>query len=128
MQLLLRFYDPTDGNIRVNADYPMDAMNVRTHRQQISVVDQEPVRIEDTILHKFDDYLALQILFNATIRENIRYGNDNASFDDIENAARQAHAHDFIMSLPYVRIGLTDHLLQNKLFNNNRMKYCNRIV
>lgn len=55
-------------------------------RSHIGVVGQEPV------------------LFGATIAENIRYGNQNATIDDIQFAAREANAHDFIMKLPKVRI------------------------
>lgn len=45
-----------------------------------------------------------QILFNQSIYENIRYGKVNATRAEIEDAARQANAHNFIMELPYVCI------------------------
>ena len=53
-------------------------------REHIGIVSQEPV------------------LFGTTIFENIRYGREDATKDDIENAARMANAHDFIMKLPDV--------------------------
>lgn len=53
-------------------------------RQNIGVVSQEPV------------------LFGCTIAENIRLGNPNATITEIEQAAKQANAHDFIKSLPQV--------------------------
>ena len=42
------------------------------------------------------------VLFGTTIAENIRYGRDEATPEDIENAAKLANAHDFIMKLPDV--------------------------
>lgn len=62
------------------------AYNVRWLRQHIGVVSQEPV------------------LFGATIAENIRCGRDDATQEDIEQAAKQANAHDFISLLPHVRL------------------------
>ena len=60
--------------------------NVTWLRNNIGVVSQEPV------------------LFATTIAENIRYGRDGVSQADIEQAAREANAHDFIMRLPRVTI------------------------
>ena len=60
-------------------------LNVQWLRQNIGVVSQEPV------------------LFGTTIAENIRYGRDNVSDEEIEKAARMANAHDFISTLPQVR-------------------------
>lgn len=54
-------------------------------RQHIGLVSQEPV------------------LFGTTIAENIRYGRDGVTQEDIENVARMANAHDFIQTLPDVR-------------------------
>ena len=59
-------------------------MNIGWLRSQIGIVGQEPV------------------LFATTIEENIRYGLDNVSFEDIQNAAKEANAHDFIIKLPEV--------------------------
>ena len=62
--------------------------NVKWLRQHIGVVSQEP------------------ILFGTTIAENIRYGKDGVSMAEIENAAKEANAHDFIVKLPDVRLDL----------------------
>lgn len=48
--------------------------------------------------------MLLQLLFSASIYENIRYGKQNATRAEIEQAARQANAHNFIMMLPNVCI------------------------
>lgn len=53
-------------------------------RKQIGLVGQEPV------------------LFNTTIRENIRYGREDASDYEVEEAAKLANAHEFIRRLPLV--------------------------
>lgn len=60
-------------------------LSVQWLRRQIGVVGQEPV------------------LFNATVRDNIRYGREGATDADIEASAKQAYAHEFIMKLPKVR-------------------------
>jgi ABC-type multidrug transport system fused ATPase/permease subunit len=59
-------------------------LNVGWLRGHIGVVGQEPV------------------LFATTIRENIRYGREDATQQEIEEAAREANAHDFISKLPEV--------------------------
>ena len=65
-------------------DHDVKSLNVSWMRKQIGVVGQEPV------------------LFNTTIIENIRYGFEGASQSDIEAAAKEANAHDFITKLPQV--------------------------
>ena len=84
VQLFQRFYDPDSGTVCID-DKPVDDYNLKWLREQIGVVSQEPV------------------LFQATIRENILFGLDSASNEQIYEAARMANAHDFIMSLPEVR-------------------------
>jgi ATP-binding cassette subfamily B protein len=80
VNLLCRFYEPTEGVIRINGrdytDYTLESIHNR-----IGIVLQTP--------H----------LFSGTVRENIRYGNLQASDADIEEAAKIAGAHDFIMTL-----------------------------
>ena len=76
--LLERFYRPTSGSILLD-DVNVETLNIRWLRRQIGLVGQEPV------------------LFNMTIKENIAYGTENASEEDINRAAMIAHAHDFIM-------------------------------
>jgi ATP-binding cassette subfamily B (MDR/TAP) protein 1 len=60
--------------------------NIKWLRQHIGVVSQEPV------------------LFGISIAENIRNGRDSATQEDIERAAKQANAHDFISVLPQVKV------------------------
>lgn len=60
------------------------SLNVRCLREMIGVVSQEPV------------------LFATTIAENIRYGREDVTQEDIEQATREANAYDFIMKLPDV--------------------------
>jgi len=60
------------------------SLNLKWLREHIGVVSQEPV------------------LFATTIAENIRYGKDGVTQEDIEKATKEANAHDFIMRLPQV--------------------------
>ncbi|XP_071446273.1 ATP-dependent translocase ABCB1 [Hetaerina americana] len=81
IQLIQRFYDPSSGVVKVDGHDIRD-LNVKWLRSHIGVVGQEPV------------------LFASTIAENIRYGRDGVTDEDIETAAKAANAHDFIMKLP----------------------------
>lgn len=79
--LLPRFFDPTEGTVRVNG------RNVREYslhslREQIGLVTQDT------------------FLFNDTIESNIAYGQADADAQKIQEAARKAHAHDFILDKP----------------------------
>jgi len=81
VNLIPRFYDATEGHVLI------DGIDVRDLSQedllsQISVTPQET------------------ILFSGTVRENIAYGIPRAEYFEIENAAKVAQAHDFIMELP----------------------------
>ncbi|MBE5314604.1 MAG: ABC transporter ATP-binding protein/permease [Xanthomonadales bacterium] len=80
-RLLYRFYDVGSGHIRIDGldlrDYTQDSL-----RAAIGIVPQDTV------------------LFNDSIRYNIRYGRVDASDEEVENAARAAHIHDFISALP----------------------------
>ncbi|HCP80184.1 MAG TPA: metal ABC transporter permease [Octadecabacter sp.] len=80
-RLLFRFYDVGEGAIRIDGQDIRDVTQVSLH-EQIGVVPQDTV------------------LFNDTIRYNIAYGREGASFDDITAAAKAAKIHDFIESLP----------------------------
>ncbi|CAF5087480.1 unnamed protein product [Rotaria sp. Silwood1] len=82
ISLLLRYYEPSLGQITIDGRSITD-YNVKQLRQNIGVVSQEP------------------ILFSMSIYENIRFGKVNATQAEIENAAREANAHNFIMQLPY---------------------------
>ncbi len=81
LQMLLRFYDPQQGRVL------FDGVDARTVRQA-SLHEQVSVVFQDTFV------------FNTTIRENLRYGRLDATDAEIEDAARQAEIHDFIMTLP----------------------------
>ncbi len=81
MGLLLRFMDPDEGTILLDG-VDIREIKIASLRSQISVVLQEP------------------LLFQRTIRENIRYGDLDASDEDVEEAAKAANAHDFILDLP----------------------------
>ena len=79
--LLPRFYDVTGGSVRIDGQ-DIRELTLESLRNQIGLVQQ-------------DVYL-----FCGTIRENIVYGKPGASMEEIEDAARKANIHDFIMSLP----------------------------
>jgi ATP-binding cassette, subfamily B, bacterial MsbA len=81
MNLLHRFYDPTEGRITVDG-LDLRQITLESWYRQIALVPQET------------------ILFGGTILDNIRYGNRDASQDAVAEASRAAHAHDFIMSFP----------------------------
>uniref|UniRef100_A0A0E0JSL1 ABC transporter domain-containing protein n=1 Tax=Oryza punctata TaxID=4537 RepID=A0A0E0JSL1_ORYPU len=82
VNLLLRLYEPTDGQILVDG-VPLSELDTRWFRERIGFVGQEPR------------------LFRMDISSNIRYGCPReVSHEEVEWAAKQAYAHDFIMSLP----------------------------
>ena len=76
--LLPRFYDPSSGSITING---IDIRNLRVHdlRSLMGNVNQDA------------------ILFNDTFYNNITFGVEHATMEEVENAARIANAHDFIM-------------------------------
>jgi ATP-binding cassette subfamily B (MDR/TAP) protein 1 len=81
VQLVERFYDPVAGEVTLDGRDLRD-LNVHWLRQQIGLVSQEPA------------------LFACSIRENIAYGSPNATQEQIEEAARKANAHSFVVSFP----------------------------
>uniref|UniRef100_T1JCV2 ABC-type xenobiotic transporter n=1 Tax=Strigamia maritima TaxID=126957 RepID=T1JCV2_STRMM len=81
LQLIQRFYDPQKGKVKVDGT-PLTEFNIGWFTTNIGVVSQEPC------------------LFDTTIRENIRFGNQNATEEEIIYAAKEANAHDFILKLP----------------------------
>ena len=81
LNLIPRFYDPSGGSIEIDGQ-KIKNVTLESLRSCISLVSQEPK------------------LFDVSIRENISYGNTNASYDEIVNASQSAAAHEFIMSLP----------------------------
>jgi ATP-binding cassette, subfamily B, bacterial len=81
VSLIPRFYNATAGSVLVDG-VDVKQYRVRSLRDSISIVLQEPV------------------LFSGTIADNIRYGRLDATAAEVEEAARAAHAHDFIARLP----------------------------
>ena len=82
LALLLRFYDPQQGRILIDGRDLRD-LTLLSLREQIGIVTQE------------------SFLFHDSIYENIRFGRLDATKAEIEEAARLAHAHDFIMAQPH---------------------------
>lgn len=81
MALLMRFYEPLRGSIHLDG-IDLRRWKQRSLRRKIGVVLQDP------------------LLFNESIRANIAYGKPEASFSEIQAAARAANAHEFIGRLP----------------------------
>lgn len=79
--LLLRFHEPASGRIEIDG-FDIARIQRKSLLEKIAVVTQEP------------------FLFDATILENIRYGNPDATFDEVKRAANTAHVDEFIDSLP----------------------------
>jgi subfamily B ATP-binding cassette protein MsbA len=79
--LLPRFWDVTGGRLTIDGTDVRD-VTLASLRGQMALVTQETV------------------LFNATVRANIAYGRPDVPLEDVERAARMAHAHDFIRALP----------------------------
>jgi subfamily B ATP-binding cassette protein MsbA len=81
LNLIPRFYDPQEGSIKVDG-HSIQNVQVKSLREHISIVPQE--------VH----------LFGTSIKENIKYGNLEATDEEIESAAMDANAHDFISEIP----------------------------
>ncbi len=79
--LVMRFWDPGEGHVRLSG-HDLRDFELEDLRRQIALVSQ-------------DTYL-----FNASIRENLKLGKIDASDGEMEEAARQANAHDFITAFP----------------------------
>jgi ATP-binding cassette subfamily B protein len=80
-RLILRFYDVSGGSIRIDGQ-DIAAVRQEILRDSIAFVPQEP------------------ILFHRSLMENIRYGRRDATDEEVMEAARQAHCHEFIAQLP----------------------------
>ena len=81
LDLLLRFYDPASGCILIDGR-ELSEIRLSDYRARTAVVSQQP------------------FLFNTTLRENIACGRPGATQEEVENAARAANIHDFIVSQP----------------------------
>jgi ATP-binding cassette subfamily B protein/subfamily B ATP-binding cassette protein MsbA len=82
LNLLARFYDPDHGTVLIDGR-DIRTVNLRSLRRQIGIVTQDT------------------FLFDTTIAKNIAYGRPHTTQEQIEAAARQAHAHDIIMGLEH---------------------------
>ncbi|MGA1199957.1 MAG: ABC transporter ATP-binding protein, partial [Candidatus Latescibacterota bacterium] len=81
VNLLLRLYTPTEGRITVDGE-DIQNLALSSLRRHIRMVPQEPM------------------LFSGTLAENIRYGNPQASPNEVVEASKAAELHDFVMTLP----------------------------
>ncbi len=81
INLLMRFYDATEGRVTID-DIDVRDVELQSLRKQIGLVLQE------------------SMLFSATIRENIAYGNPSATEAEVIAASKAANAHNFIMEFP----------------------------
>lgn len=80
-RLLPRFFDPQQGAVLLDG-VDLRSVRLRELRSQVAVVSQRPV------------------IFARTVRENIAYGHEHATLDEVREAARRAHAAEFIEQLP----------------------------
>jgi ABC-type multidrug transport system fused ATPase/permease subunit len=81
VSLIPRFYDATAGRVLIDG-VDVRQYEIRSLRERMAIVPQDPV------------------LFSGTIAENLRYGRLDATMEDIEDAARAAHADEFVSRLP----------------------------
>lgn len=81
VNLILRLYDVTDGVIFIDGHDIRDVTQDSLH-ESIALIPQDPT------------------LFQRSLMENIRYGNTNATDEEVIDAAKEAHAHEFIEKLP----------------------------
>ncbi len=81
IDLISAYHFPSEGRVTIDG-HPTESLNLRSLRSQIAVVPQEVV------------------LFNDTIKTNIKYGNFHATDEQMENAAKKAYAYDFIEKFP----------------------------
>ncbi len=81
VQMIPRLYDVTEGVVKVGGR-PVADYTLKNLRDSVAMV------------------LQVNLLFSGTIEENLRWGNENATMDEIEKACRIAQAHDFVSSFP----------------------------
>jgi ATP-binding cassette, subfamily B, bacterial MsbA len=79
--LITRFYDPTDGQILIDG-IDLQQMEISSFRRKLAVVSQDT------------------FIFNTSVRNNIAYGTENATDQDIKQAAQLANALEFIQDMP----------------------------
>ena len=81
LSLILRFYDPQEGAVRLDG-LDVRTLQIESLRSHIGIVTQDT------------------FLFHDTIHNNIRFGRPDATREEVEEAARQAYAHEFILAQP----------------------------
>ena len=81
VNLIPRFYDVTEGSVKVDG-VDVKRIDIKKLRKSIAVVPQKTT------------------LFTGTILENIRWGNENATLEEVESWAKVSQAHEFILSFP----------------------------
>lgn len=81
IQLLLRFYDPLSGTVSID-EHDLKLLDRVDYRKHVALVPQEPV------------------IFATTARENIRFGRPDATDAEVEEAAKAAAAHEFLVAMP----------------------------
>jgi ATP-binding cassette subfamily B (MDR/TAP) protein 1 len=79
--LIERFYDPQSGQVLIDG-VDLKELDPKWYHKNVGIVSQEPV------------------LFSGTIKENILYGKEDATMDEVIAAAKAANAHDFVTGLP----------------------------
>jgi subfamily B ATP-binding cassette protein MsbA len=104
VNLIPRFYDVSEGGILID-DTDIRQASTTSLRQQIAIVTQDP------------------ILFNDTVRNNIRYGKPDATDEEILEAAKSAYAYDFVMNFPN---GFDTHIgeLGGRLSGGEKQRLC----
>lgn len=95
INLLERFYDPYSGEVLIDG-VNLKNLQVRWLGEKIGLVSQEP------------------ILFATTIRDNIAYGKENSTEEEIKNALKFANVSDFVNGLPLVNYSLFPLSIQSK--------------
>lgn len=81
-RLLLRYYEPIDGEIIINNQHSLSKLHLKSYLDHVGYVEQDPQ------------------IFYGNVYDNIRYGNFNATNEEVIEAAKKAKLHDFVMTLP----------------------------
>ncbi len=80
--IIARFYEFQAGEIMLDNEYDIRELNLKEYRRLLGIVQQEP------------------FLFTGTVEENIRYGNRDATDEEIQLAIRAVHADEFLQYMP----------------------------